>query len=374
MGLIDAGGCGRHTKDLDHAASLGACVTAVSPADVVRRDAALLVGGARQGDQCVFAGDTVLYLYGVSRGINVRDGGLHTVIDHNAAPDAQFQPGFLCQGRIRCDADGENDHIRVERFPVFQQDIHPMVFFRKAVHGMAKDQPDAMSAHFAVDKGSHIRIKGIHQLLWPLYNGHIHTQFPQVFCQFQSDKSTAGQHGRQGMVLADIFFHAEGVFHGTQGENFVDAHTGKSGPGGRGAGRENQLVIAFLKHGPVFQICDGNGFSVRMNGCDLVAHLHAYSEACLEALRSLECQLFRVGDHIPDIIGQAAVGIGYIAGTLKYHDPGLLIQSSDAGCGCCAACHTAYNHYFHITFPPFRSKRQCRRYCLRWYIPCAAGH
>ena len=41
---------------------------------------------------------------------------------------------------------------------------------------MAQSQLYAVTPHFTVNKGRHIRIKGIHQLLWPLYDGDVHAK------------------------------------------------------------------------------------------------------------------------------------------------------------------------------------------------------
>ena len=62
---------------------------------------ALLVGGARQGEEGVLPGDEVLHLHRVPHSVDVRRGGLHPVVHQDAALDAQLQPGRL--GR-RCPA------------------------------------------------------------------------------------------------------------------------------------------------------------------------------------------------------------------------------------------------------------------------------
>ena len=83
-GLVDPGGGRRHAKDLDDGAALTALIPAVPAADVVRRNAPLLVGGAGQGDHRVLSGDKVLHLDRVPHGVDVRDGGLHPVVDRDA--------------------------------------------------------------------------------------------------------------------------------------------------------------------------------------------------------------------------------------------------------------------------------------------------
>ena len=70
----------------------------------VRNDAPLLVGGTGQGDQGILAGDIVLHLYRIARGIDVRHRCLHPVVDHNTALDPQFQTSFFRESGVRRDA------------------------------------------------------------------------------------------------------------------------------------------------------------------------------------------------------------------------------------------------------------------------------
>ena len=111
----------------------------------------------------------------------------------------------------------------MERLFVFQQHIHAAAHFRKPFHGMTQCQLNTVLAHFIVYKSSHIGIKRIHKLFWTLDNGDLHSQFPQVFCQLQSNEATACKYGRLRMVYIDVILDAEGVLHGAQGEQFIKA-------------------------------------------------------------------------------------------------------------------------------------------------------
>ena len=76
------------------------------------------------------------------------------------------------------DTNGKHHHIRMDGRLIFQQHIHSTVTLRKALYAVAQRQLDTVFPHFGVDERSHIRIKGVHQLLGSLNDGHIHTQFP----------------------------------------------------------------------------------------------------------------------------------------------------------------------------------------------------
>lgn len=58
---------------------------------------------------------------------------------------------------------------------------------------MTQGQFDTITAHFRLNESRHIWIKRIHELFWTLNNGYVNAQFPQVFSQFQTDKSTTGK-------------------------------------------------------------------------------------------------------------------------------------------------------------------------------------
>ena len=372
VGLIYAGSSGSHAKDLDDTAALGAGIMAVSATDVVRSDSSLFIGRASQRDQSILPGDEVLHLHRIAHGIDVGNRGFHSVIDHNTAFNAQFQPGILCKGGFGRNTNGQDYHIRMERLFVFQQHIHAAVPFLKPFYGMTKCQLYTVLAHFIMDERSHIGIKGIHKLFWTLDNGDIHPQLSQVFCQLQSNEATTCQYSGFGMVCIDVILDAEGIFNSAQGKQLIKTYTGKPGLGRLGSGRENQLVIALLELLTGFQIFHGNFFFFGMDSRDLMAHLHVYMEPGEEAFRGLEGQIRPIGNHITDIVWQTTVGIGDIPRALKNYDFCLLIQSANTGGSGSTACHTAYNDNFHIIVPPFLHKRKFRLCFSRWYNPSAS--
>ena len=254
----------------------------------------------------------MLYLHRVPHGVDIRVRGFHPLVHRNAALNPQLQPRFLRKSSIRSNANGQHHHVGVEGRSVLQQHVHAAAVFRKPFHGTAQGQLDPMPAHFGVDECGHIRVKGIHQLFGTLDNRDLHPQLPQVFRQLQADEAAAGQHRRPGMMLVDVFLDAEGVLHCPQSEHPLQPDTGDLRLGGLGPGGQEQLVIALLKFLPRLQIFHRDGLVLRMDGGNLMAHLHRNPESGEEALRRLQGQGLGIGDHIPDIVGQAAVGVGYI--------------------------------------------------------------
>ncbi len=231
---------------------------------------------------------------------------------------------------------------------VLEEHVHAAIPLLEALHRLSQRQLHAVPAQLAVKKGRHIWVKGVHQLLGPLHDGHIHAQLPQVFRQLQTDEPAPRQHGGPGPVLPDKFLHAEGVLHRPQGEQLLQPDAGQSWLRGLRPGGENQLVIAFLEFLAGLQILDGDSFALRVESRDLVADPHLHPEAGEEALRRLKGQGLRVGDRTANVIGQAAVGIGNVPGPLKHDDLRLFVQTAEPGRRRGASRHTAYNDNLHV--------------------------
>ena len=352
--FVQTGGGGGQAENFQHRTALGPFVEAVAAGNVVRRNASLFVGRPRQGDKGGLPGDEVVHLHRVTHGINVRVGGLHPVIDQNAAFQAQFQPRVGGQSAVRRHADGQNHHVGLQRLLAFEQHLHTAVGFGKAFHRVAQGQAHAVGPDFPMDQRRHIGVKRSHQLLGALYDGDFQPAVSQVLGQLQANKAAARQHHRPGMLLLHKTVDAQSVLHRAQGEQPVQPHAGQRGLGGFGAGGQQQFVVGFGEHFAGIQIAYRDGFGGAVDGGHLVADLHLYPEPLIKALRGLQRQFGLVLDHAADVVGQTAVGVGYIPRTLKHHDLGGFIQPAQPGCRGGAARHSAYDDHFHLIVPPFR--------------------
>ena len=191
VGFVNAGRCRCHVENLDHRAALRTFESAVSAADVVCRNAPLLVCGACQRNQGILPGDEVFHLHSVAYRIDVRDRSLHPVVDHDASLDTQFQSGIFGKTGIRGNPDCQHYHVGMERHFIFQQYIHASVFFFKSLHGVPQGKLHAVLSHLCVYKSGHVRVKGVHELFGALDDGDLHPQLPQVFRQLQTDEAAA---------------------------------------------------------------------------------------------------------------------------------------------------------------------------------------
>ena len=85
----------------------------------------------------------------------------------------------------------------------------------------------------------------------------------------------------------------------------------------------------------------------RVDGLHFVAYAHVHVEACAEAFGGLQGEGALVGDGAADVVGQAAVGVRDVAGTLEYDDLGRLIEAPKPGRRRGAAGHASYDNDFH---------------------------
>ena len=309
-GLVQAGAGGGQAEHLEHRTALGTAVAAVPAADVVRGDAPLLVGGARQGDQRGLAGDGVAHLHGVAHGVDVGVGSLHAVVDGNAAPQAQFQPGLGGQAAVRRHADGQHHHAGGQRGLALQQHLHAVPGGGKALHRVPQPQGYPVGAHFALDQSGHVGVEGGHQLPGLLHDGHVQPQFPQVLGQLHADETAPRQHGGTGLALLHKTADTQGVLHRAQREHPLQAGPRHGGLSGLGAGGQQQFVVRLPEGLAAVQVAHLHAVGGPVDGGDFVAHLHLHAETLVKTLRRLQGQFGLVLDHAADVVGQPAVGVG----------------------------------------------------------------
>ena len=207
------------------------------------------------------------------------------------------------------------------------------------------------------DKGGHLGIKGVHQLFGTLDDGDVQSQFSEIFRRFKADEAATCQNHGFWMFPFYKIPDGQGILHCAQSEQTVQAYTGKGRLHGLCPGGEEQLVIGFLKFLPGAQIPDGDCFALGMDRGYLMPYPHVDAEAPPKTLRCLEGQFCRILDDAADVIGEAAVGIGDVAGPLKDHHFRIFVQTADSRRGGGASRHAAHNDNFHPNTPPFRGMR-----------------
>ena len=316
---------------------------------MVCSDASLLVGGACQRDQAIFACNAMLDDDSITDGIDIGNAGLHIFIDDDTAADTQLEAGILGQCAVGSNTDGHDDHIAGDGIVILDRNGDLLAVF-KGGDTRGEQQLHALAAQISMDLLGHIKVDRRHDLIQLLDQSDLEAKLHQVFSHLQADKAAADNNSRLGLVGNGVFLDLEGILNGAEREDiaFLDAGDGRHD--GLGTGRENQLIVAFGIGLAGFQVSDRYGLGSGIDGGDFTLDADIDVEAVLEAHGGLQSQLLFFGDGAADIVGQTTVGIGYITAAFKHDDFSLFIQSTQTGCSCSAAGNAADNEDFHGNF------------------------
>ena len=317
---------------------------------MVGGDAALLVGRAGQGDVAFRPGHKVAHLHRVAHGVDVGAAGVHVLIHRDGTLDAQGQPGAPGQLRLGHHPDAQQHQVGGDTLPALQGDGQAVPLRHKAGDVGAQAELHPAAPEIGVHLRRHIGVQGGQHLVPLLEQGDGHPGVEQVLRRLQADEAAAHHHGPADRVGIQILPDAEGILHSAQGEHPGIVLPGQAGLDGPGAGGEDQLVVTLGIGAAVGQTAHLHRVLRRVDFQGLVAHPHVDAEPAAEALRGLEGQLIPVGDHPAHEVGQAAVGVGHIAGALQDDDLRPLVQAAQAGRGGGPAGHAADDDNLHIRF------------------------
>lgn len=164
--LVPTGGRGSVVKDLDDGTALRSGIQDVwlfalrGGGDVVRHDAALLVGGPRQQDHGPSAGVGVEYFDHIAHGEDVRVLGLHVVVDDDTAPLVEGQASVFRDAAVRANADGQDDELRFDGGAALQGRDDGVALVFEGGDRVAQLEADALVADLAVEHLRHLKVEG----------------------------------------------------------------------------------------------------------------------------------------------------------------------------------------------------------------------
>ena len=98
---MEAGRGDRHIKRLQNGGALGSGVAAVAAADVVRRDAALPVRGAREREEALLPRDELPHGDRVAHRVDIGYAGAHPVVHQDGAAAVALDPAASGERRLR---------------------------------------------------------------------------------------------------------------------------------------------------------------------------------------------------------------------------------------------------------------------------------
>ncbi|MPM32384.1 hypothetical protein SDC9_78946 [bioreactor metagenome] len=257
--FIGPGGGGCQVEHPGHRRTLGALVFFASARDVVRRDAPLLVGGPRQGNHRAALIDKVLHLNGVAHGVDIGIGGAQEFVGHNAAASVHGKTGGLGQLSVGPHAYGEDHEFGFQCLAALEGDLHAAALVGKVGNAVAQIQLHAVSCDVLVQELGHLEIQRCHHLVEHFHDGNIQPRVAEVFRHLEPDEAAADHRRRPDLLFHDERADAVGVGHRPEGLDPGRIDSGDRGTQRRGAGGNNQGIIAFF----IVYVCafiqDGDG-------------------------------------------------------------------------------------------------------------------
>ena len=351
--LVPTGGRGSVVKDLDDGTALRSGIQDVwlfalrGGGDVVRHDAALLVGGPRQRDHGPSAGVGVEYFDHIAHGEDVRVLGLHVVVDDDTAPLVEGQASVFRDAAVRANADGQDDELRFDGGAALQGRDDGVALVFEGGDRVAQLEADALVADLAVEHLRHLKVEGRHDLIRRLEDGDVDAGFFQVLRHLEADEPAADHDSCLDLLLIDHGAEQVRVRDGPEGVDAgrVDARDGR--PQGRGTGREDQFVVSFVVVFVRVTVVDEDRFVHAVDRRDLVVGPDIHTEPVSHLLRRSDEQGVAGADDIADVVRQAAVGIGDIVASFEYDDLRGFIEPAQSGSTTGAAGHATDDDNFH---------------------------
>ena len=344
--LVEADGGGGEAEDLDDRRAERAPILAGDAADVVRGDAALLVGRAGQRRELERACDGVGDRDGVAHGVDVGVAGAHVAVDHDGALGPELEPGGLRQLALRHDADGEDDEGAVNALAALDVDADAVFNLLIALDRVLKAQVDAVFAKLGVELAGHIPVQRRHDLLAALEYRHAHARLGEVLRGLEADEAAAYDDDAARLLLRDDAAHLQRVLDGAQLEHALRVYARGVRHHGLRAGREDELVVLEAVFAAVGEAFDRDALVFAVYRRDLARDAHVDIEAGFEAPRGLEREGFLLRNDAADVVGQAAVGVGDEAGALYDGYLRALVEAAQPRRGGGPAGDAADDDYF----------------------------
>ena len=181
-----------------------------------------------------------------------------------------------------------------------------------------------------------------------LHKRDLHTKPAQIFGCFQTDKSSARDHGGAGLFRFGVFLDLKRIFDRAEREDIIRVYSVKRRFYRLCPGRNKQLVVTLVKRFAAFEIFDGNGFILFIYGDNLVMNAHIYAKSPVKALGCLQGKISFVLDSAAYIIRQTAICVGNKSRLFKNDNFRPLVEPAYSRRRGRAARNAAYNDYFHL--------------------------
>ena len=176
----------------------------------------------------------------------------------------------------------------------------------------------------------HLRIERRHHLRQLFKDRDRQLAVDQVLYHLQADEAATNNDRGLRVALGDPRADAAGIGNTAHGEHPRQFDPRQRRPDRCGPRREYENVVGLLSRRAVAQVTHHQHARSCVDGSHLGVGVHCDVEALAEHLARRNQQLAFVGDHVADVVGQAAVGEGDIRTAVEDDDLTRLIESSQA--------------------------------------------
>ena len=149
----------------------------------------------------------------------------------------------------------------------------------------------------------HFVVQGGHDLLGHLHDRDKDATVMKVFRHLQSDEAGSDNKSLPHVFAFDILLDPVSIRDIAHREDTLQIDSRDRWFDRLGAGGEDQLVVALPVGFPGIQVCHSHSFFFDIETSDFRADPNVDLEAGGKALRSLDEQLFPIGDHSADVVG-----------------------------------------------------------------------
>jgi len=292
-------------------------------------------------------------LDGVPQGVYVGIRCLQESVDLDPAllPDLQVRlPG---QGAVRTYPHAQDNQIDPQLLAAGQMHYQLAEPRFEGCDSLVQVKFHFFGFQMLMDFRRHLEVQGRHDLFSHLHDRNEDTPVVEVLRHLQTYEPGTDDQRPLHFVFFDVLFDPIGVRDIAYREDPLQVDSGYRRLDRFGPGREHQLVVALLVDFFCLRVCNGYVLPLAVDGRYLRAHTDIDLETGGEALRRLNKQVIPVGDHIADVVGKAAVGVGDILAPLEEDDLRLLVHPAQPGRGGRSPGNSADDHNFGHSFPPW---------------------
>ena len=199
--------------------------------------------------------------------------------------------------------------------------------------------------------GGHLVVERRQDVRCALHQRGEQPTFVEVFGHFNADVPAPDHHRPPGLGGRQVAHDAVQVRDVAQRKHPGRVNARQLGVHRFAAGRQQQLVVAFVGFLAGLQVAQAHGFGPAVDGHGLgqVAHVHVV--AGLEQRFGRDQQVVPLGNHAADVVRQAAVGKADVGPAFNQHNLRRLVVAPQTGRCRGTARHAANDENFHVFYP-----------------------